>query len=79
MRSRRDAPTATTKATASKHAASATAPSADVADVSMPCPGVWLITCPTHGYIGAAVHMARDRADEIAAHHNHLEEESTPP
>ena len=81
MRSRRDAPTATTKATASKHAATVTAPSADMADVSMPHPGVWLVTCCAHGYIGAAIHMARDRADELADQHNrthHLEGERTP-
>ena len=55
-------------------------PPLTMADVSMPSPGVWLVTCPTHGYIGSAIHTAKDRADELADLHNrthHLEEEST--
>lgn len=48
-----------------------------MADVTMPHPGAWLITCPTHDYIGSAIHMARDRAQQLADDHNHthLEEE----
>lgn len=38
----------------------------------------WVVTCTRHGHIGAAIHMARDRADQLVHDHNqtcHLTEE----
>lgn len=52
-----------------------------MATVEQHLPGVWLITCPLHGYLGAAIHMAHDLAEQIRDTHNHqhhLEEERTP-
>lgn len=44
--------------------------------------GVHVVTCTIHGYLGAAIHMARAEADHIEALHNlihhHLEEERRP-
>lgn len=32
--------------------------------------GVWVITCPIHGVVGAAIYMAKELADELADEHN---------
>lgn len=52
-----------------------------MATVAMCHPGIWLVMCDTHGYLGAAIHMAGSRAHQLADEHNrthHLEEERTP-
>lgn len=32
--------------------------------------GVYVVSCHIHGYLGAAIQTARDRADEIRDSHN---------